>query len=232
MKSRKTSGFTLIELLVVIAIIAILAAILFPVFTMAKKTAQKTACLNNCKQMGLGLMLYTENNNDTWPDPCIIGATRHGDWDKNESYSVTFYSYTLQDLLLPYTKNKGVRYCPSDIKNKATEGPSSYIFRHAVDMFAIFLGPIKTSTFGHPSKIFVLFERNDFHGKNLGFWTHPAGRREFNAVFADGHSLYYTKPLCDPAPPGAKGSDPSYFKVRNSPYPTTSGYDVRYDYDL
>ncbi|WP_369016132.1 prepilin-type N-terminal cleavage/methylation domain-containing protein, partial [Armatimonas sp.] len=60
-------AFTLIELLVVIAIIAILAAILFPVFAQAKEAAKKTQSLNNCKQMGTALSLYTGDSDDGYP---------------------------------------------------------------------------------------------------------------------------------------------------------------------
>jgi len=63
-RSSRT-GFTLIELLVVIAIIAILAAILFPVFSQAKEAAKKTQCLSNNKQIGIGLYLYLNDNDDT-----------------------------------------------------------------------------------------------------------------------------------------------------------------------
>ncbi len=61
MKNRTRFGFTLIELLVVIAIIAILAAILFPVFAQARESARKTSCLSNIKQLTLGYLMYTQD---------------------------------------------------------------------------------------------------------------------------------------------------------------------------
>lgn len=68
MKEKKQSrGFTLIELLVVIAIIAILAAILFPVFARARENARRTSCLSNLKQMGLGMMMYVQDYDETYP---------------------------------------------------------------------------------------------------------------------------------------------------------------------
>ena len=73
MKTMKTKlpvnpkGFTLIELLVVIAIIAILAAILFPVFAQAREKARQTSCLSNQKQIGLGIMQYVQDYDETYP---------------------------------------------------------------------------------------------------------------------------------------------------------------------
>src|SRR2546423_15432359 len=60
-------GFTLIELLVVIAIIAILAAILFPVFAQAREKARATSCLSNFKQVGLGIEMYKQDYDGYWP---------------------------------------------------------------------------------------------------------------------------------------------------------------------
>ncbi|HOJ20148.1 MAG TPA: prepilin-type N-terminal cleavage/methylation domain-containing protein [Armatimonadota bacterium] len=63
-------GFTLIELLVVIAIIAILAAILFPVFARARENARKTTCLSNLKQIGSGLLMYVQDYDESLPTGC------------------------------------------------------------------------------------------------------------------------------------------------------------------
>ncbi len=71
----RRSGFTLIELLVVIAIIAILAAILFPVFSQAREKARQAACLNNAKNMGMATMMYVQDQDETFP-PVRFGAGR------------------------------------------------------------------------------------------------------------------------------------------------------------
>lgn len=80
-------GFTLIELLVVIAIIAILAAILFPVFAQAKEAAKKTVCVSNQKQIGLGIMMYLTDNDDVYPQ------SQYGIGDTQVSWSAVVYPY-------------------------------------------------------------------------------------------------------------------------------------------
>jgi prepilin-type N-terminal cleavage/methylation domain-containing protein/prepilin-type processing-associated H-X9-DG protein len=97
MRHRRVQGFTLIELLVVIAIIAILAAILFPVFAQARESARKTSCLNNCKQMGTAIQMYIQ------------------DWDG--WYPLAWFDFGENGFdvaLFPYIKNKQVYECPSN----------------------------------------------------------------------------------------------------------------------
>ena len=72
--AHKRAGFTLIELLVVIAIIAILAAILFPVFAKAREKARQIACASNMKQIGLGIIQYTQDNDETFPSGVWSGS--------------------------------------------------------------------------------------------------------------------------------------------------------------
>jgi prepilin-type N-terminal cleavage/methylation domain-containing protein/prepilin-type processing-associated H-X9-DG protein len=93
---RFRNGFTLIELLVVIAIIAILAAILFPVFARARENARRTSCQSNLKQMGLGLMQYVQDYDETYP-------ARY--FDNPQTY---WYQ-----LLQPYVKSEQIFTCPS-----------------------------------------------------------------------------------------------------------------------
>jgi len=99
----KQKAFTLIELLVVIAIIAILAAILFPVFAHAREKARATACLSNLKQIGGALHLYTDEWDETYPMGRI--------WTTDNTATGGF---TWKDALLPLLKSKDVFLCPSN----------------------------------------------------------------------------------------------------------------------
>src|ERR1039457_5513864 len=80
-KLRRKSGFTLIELLVVIAIIAILAAMLLPSLAGAKARAQRIQCMNQMRQLGLGITLFTGDNNDMFPPAGVQGGSWVIAWD-------------------------------------------------------------------------------------------------------------------------------------------------------
>ncbi|HVF10814.1 MAG TPA: DUF1559 domain-containing protein [Abditibacteriaceae bacterium] len=100
-------GFTLIELLVVIAIIAILAAILFPVFARARENARRTSCSSNLKQLALGMAQYIQDNDGTFP--------RVGDfWQDDSSVPGGQAFYSWGNKIFPYVKNLQVYQCPSE----------------------------------------------------------------------------------------------------------------------
>lgn len=100
--AHPAAGFTLIELLVVIAIIAILAAILFPVFAQARAKARQMSCLSNEKQIGLGMMQYFQDYDESAPFFRIVG-NNGGDW-----WSARMMNW--KDLIYPYLKNGGRPY--------------------------------------------------------------------------------------------------------------------------
>ncbi len=104
LKSRLPRAFTLIELLVVVSIIALLAAILFPVFGRARENARRTSCASNLKQIGLGMAQYVSDNDERFPELCYYtgGASGVGCW---------------QQFIFPYVKSTEVFRCPSNPRN-------------------------------------------------------------------------------------------------------------------
>lgn len=107
-------GFTLIELLVVIAIIAILAAILFPVFAKAREKARQASCLSNVKQLALGALQYSQDYDERIIrcEAYLPSSWTGGRWvDRNDSNRL-YYFLWLQGLE-PYCKNEQVMICPS-----------------------------------------------------------------------------------------------------------------------
>ena len=119
-KTRKKKGFTLIELLVVIAIIAILAAILFPVFARARENARRSSCASNLKQIALGFQQYNSDHDSRFPhawdliDPTVAGTTG---WQANMVVPATTAGLDEPVVwpakILPYLKSKQIFSCPS-----------------------------------------------------------------------------------------------------------------------
>jgi len=158
----KRNAFTLIELLVVIAIIAILAAILFPVFARARENARRASCLSNLKQIALGEMMYTQDY-----DERLSGYMQTGAFGR-----YTPWAYILQ----PYLKSDQLLDCPNTkayTENKAGDPQSYYLYRSYG--YNIYLGgdggSISLAAIGTPSET-VMFADNlsSDANTNYGFW--------------------------------------------------------------
>ncbi|RYX82474.1 DUF1559 domain-containing protein [bacterium] len=168
-------GFTLIELLVVIAIIAILAAILFPVFARARENARRASCMSNLKQVGLGIMQYTQDYDETMP-MCW--------WQMSTSVQMSW-----KDAIQPYVKSVQLFACPSNTINnqptwntatgqRASYSPNS---THAQSVFGSSGGTAATgnppaysiASFNFPATTVAVFEstftNSDFNIANAYF---------------------------------------------------------------
>jgi prepilin-type N-terminal cleavage/methylation domain-containing protein/prepilin-type processing-associated H-X9-DG protein len=159
----RRDGFTLIELLVVIAIIAILAAILFPIYARAKQKAQQTMCLSNIKQLGIAMISYASDWDGAFP---YCGGTKSGkplDW-WNASWVKTYNSFDIhvdEGGLWQYVRDRKVFTCPLDIRRRRSDGsffPLSYIMNDAVSLYS--QDAIKS-----PAFVILLVEEDD---KSLG----------------------------------------------------------------
>jgi prepilin-type N-terminal cleavage/methylation domain-containing protein/prepilin-type processing-associated H-X9-DG protein len=126
--SRQCEAFTLIELLVVIAIIAILAAILFPVFAQAREKARQTSCASNMKQLGLGIIQYTQDYDETYP----VAVDGNCQWSNCSTTDPTSH---WEQKVLPYIKAIGVFGCPDDPGAGAVDQANSW--KGVVESYAV-----------------------------------------------------------------------------------------------
>ena len=232
--SLKHPGFTLIELLVVIAIIALLAAILFPVFARARENARKSSCSNNLKQVGLALQQYTQDFDE-------MVVTNNGG-SPNISW---------QGRLAAYIKNEQIWLCPSttrtDASSYVTYSPTQFRCSYALNNFYYnntTLGQIfeqssptsiasiddvsgmafATDGWDYTPSIgqFVGFGlSNQFNLNPPAFWTgqsdlHARHLQSLNVVFMDGHvKSMRMEELCKTVTTPAYGTTYPYFsKVR------------------
>ena len=212
MQRARKPAFTLIELLVVIAIIAILAAILFPVFAQAREKARQAGCLSNLRQIGTATMLYVQDYDETYPDQLALSipGTAFGTdfvaWHQAKvapRFSITATGGTyiadssVGEQLYPYIKNLQVYLCTNDpLGDRFASGrwtPDkfrlSYFWNHGIG-----LGLVNCKASGQPHTMAsiaapaLLFMAQDN-------WTdmHTAGapgQPRWNMVYADGHAKF------------------------------------------
>lgn len=200
MPARK-KGFTLIELLVVIAIIAILAAILFPVFAKAREAARKSTCQSNMKQIGTALATYMSDNSSTLPSSAAAGtAAASGRFERfGTQYgtippkAANFANATWPMRLYSTLQNKDVVWCPSDsnkdIANDTTK--VSYWWKYAIDAAWGGYGNSmngdmcqKETDFAFPADQIFIYEHRPWH---FGGGSGLKNGSQFNVCFLDGH---------------------------------------------
>ena len=216
----KRSAFTLIELLVVIAIIALLAAILFPVFAQAREKARQTVCVSNGKQVGLAVRLYVQDFDETFP---VFHAYNSAPTPEQPGHK------GVENALEPYTKSRAVFRCPDDggsaYQRAEVPGADSYhaaygaSYRFSAACFSVVHGvdgsyqnnaPISTS---HPANVvtdadyvypaetrilrdemFSFFDgKSDPGGAKYGYFPDYYATWHGNGgtmMFADGHAKF------------------------------------------
>ena len=148
-------AFTLIELLVVIAIIAILASILFPVFARARENARRASCLSNLKQIGLGVMMYTQDYDEMYPMTYITTAqTPSPTGDAPWAGGVWFW----QEILYPYTKSTQIYFCPS--AGVTTTKP--YAYNYGANQLVMYPTPISIASVTNAADTYMLMDAGGY----------------------------------------------------------------------
>jgi prepilin-type N-terminal cleavage/methylation domain-containing protein/prepilin-type processing-associated H-X9-DG protein len=200
----RTKAFTRIELLVVIAIIAILAAILFPVFAQARDKARQAACLSNEKQIGTAITMYAQDYDETLPNCYSWGY----------GWTPGIKDRYIQQLTAPYVKNETIWYCPSvgkdrplavldaKVKTYGANG-TTYIWNHQTESpsYGPYKGHKSVTVSGmalagipRPAEAPVLWDMPYWNGLCKPWTDYPGLQsphaKGVNATYADGHAKF------------------------------------------
>jgi prepilin-type N-terminal cleavage/methylation domain-containing protein/prepilin-type processing-associated H-X9-DG protein len=207
---RTRRGFTLIELLVVIAIIAILAAILFPVFAKAREKARQTSCLSNMKQLGLGMMQYAQDYDERFPGcngsgysglDLAMPVVQWPEYGTFKWYGGTYgYAMGWEFVIYPYIKNSQVYKCPSTDYGDAgcAYGIAWYCPNAAgTATEALFSTSQPMGKFAKPAETLMLTEKGGGGGRGCylmdpNYYMCRASHNEGgNVAFVDGHAKWF-----------------------------------------
>ena len=198
-KSTSIRGFTLIELLVVIAIIAILAAILFPVFAKAREKARQTACASNLKQIGIATMMYVQDYDEFFP------PNGGGDaLDANNcggGYSPGGIDpLSPPDAIMPYVKSSALFLCPDDTRNVPSNyldfGPvcsygfNGYVIGENTNAAPVVRMTASLAKLSQPSLVVLVYEDNYVNGA-----APPAAGRWRTIGCSDFADSFYSSPV-------------------------------------
>jgi len=118
---RKQDGFTLTELLIVVGIVALLVALLFPVFSHVRARGRQTVCLSNLRQLSVATSLYAQDADDHYPyagDPSDLNTNIWQKWQHGKYWptveGMQLHNQTVPNVMVPYVRNQELWHCPAD----------------------------------------------------------------------------------------------------------------------